>query len=247
MAVVGVHGSATTLSGVSSVTAGSYSYCAVLASTGVDCWGEYFLGNNTIRSSDLPVPVLGIGGSMPPLSGVASMGSMGDFLGWCVVLTNATADCWGYWPGNGTSSAYTPVVVLGVGQTTPLSGVASIAGDSPYSNCALLISGRVDCWGAYNQYGEFGDGRTTYASTPRAVLGVGGASTLGSVLSLEATNDTVCAVLKSGGVDCWGSNRYGQLGDGTTAGPQRCAGIACSTTPVVVKGTSGGTSRLSLS
>jgi len=37
-----------------------------------------------------------------------------------------------------------------------------------------------------------------------------------------------CAILASGGVDCWGFNVYGQLGDGTTATaatPQAVVGL----------------------
>jgi alpha-tubulin suppressor-like RCC1 family protein len=250
MAVVGVQGSGT-LSGVNSLTGGNYSYCAVLTSTGVDCWGQYFLGNNTIGNSDVPVAVLGIGATMPPLSGVASMSAGGNLQSHCAVLTNTHADCWGRYPGDGTASAYAPVAVLGVGQTTPLSGVASIVGHSLYNTCAMLTSGRVDCWGVWNSYGDLGNGSwsgTTQATTPQTVLGVGGTGALSSVVSMEATSDTLCAVLKTGGVDCWGSNQYEQLGDQAATGPQACfEGISCSTTPVIVKGLPGGTSKLSLS
>jgi len=35
---------------------------------------------------------------------------------------------------------------------------------------------------------------------------------------------------------CWGDNVFGQLGNGSTTGPQQCLGVPCSTTPVAVSG-----------
>jgi alpha-tubulin suppressor-like RCC1 family protein len=47
-----------------------------------------------------------------------------------------------------------------------------------------------------------------------------------------------CALILDGTVQCWGGNTYGQLGDGTSTGPQTCYGAGCSTTPVMVSGIS---------
>src|SRR2546425_1099506 len=45
-----------------------------------------------------------------------------------------------------------------------------------------------------------------------------------------------CSVTTAGTAHCWGTNLLGQLGIGTTAGPQQCLGQPCSTVPVAVVG-----------
>jgi hypothetical protein len=50
----------------------------------------------------------------------------------------------------------------------------------------------------------------------------------GPVATVIAGYEGYCALLKSGGVECWGDNSYNELGDGTN-------GVA-STVPVAVKG-----------
>ena len=108
--VVGVGGTGL-LSGAESLVDSSWglnaegasgTFCALLDSSGVDCWGfggNGELGNGTFTSglndgSDTPVPVSGVGGS-GSLSGVESL--VGDANGtFCGVLTSGGVDCWGY-------------------------------------------------------------------------------------------------------------------------------------------------------
>jgi alpha-tubulin suppressor-like RCC1 family protein len=126
------------------------------------------------------------------------------------------------------SESATPVAVEGVGGTGTLTGVARLVSDSA-GFCALLTSGEVDCWG-YGEYGELGNG-TFYTSAPYGsaipveVEGVGGTGTLTGVASLVGDDNnsgamgsgppaSYCAVLTSGGVDCWGTGESGELGNG---------------------------------
>ena len=44
-----------------------------------------------------------------------------------------------------------------------------------------------------------------------------GTGPLTGVAQVVTGNFFACARLTNGGVDCWGDNSYGQLGDGTTA------------------------------
>ncbi len=178
-----------------------------------------------IQGSAIPVAVQGLGGT-GTLTGAVSLVSADN--SFCALLTSGGVDCWGYGAdgelGDGTfyagiqqGSAF-PVAVTGVGGSGTLSGVASLASENN-SFCALLTSGGVDCWG-YGAGGELGDG-TFYAGIqqgsafPVVVTGVGGSGTLTGVASLTGINHSYCALLTSGEVDCWGQGSKGQLGNGT--------------------------------
>ena len=89
------------------------------------------------------------------------------------------------------------------------SGVTST--DTGFNHvCAVRSGGAVLCWGA-NGFGELGDGTTKDRWRPVKVRGLdGGAS------SISAGDFYSCAVTKAGGAACWGTNDFGQLGDGTT-------------------------------
>jgi hypothetical protein len=78
--------------------------------------------------------------------------------------------------------------------------------------CAALLDGTVRCWGC-NAYGQLGDGTKTSRISPVALSGLGSVRTLEGIATGERH---ACAALKDGSVKCWGSNVYGQLGDGTT-------------------------------
>jgi alpha-tubulin suppressor-like RCC1 family protein len=101
--------------------------------------------------------------------------------------------------------------------------------------CAILYHRDVKCWGL-NNFGQLGDDTDKQSSVPVSVSGLTG------VLSLvgESSQGGYCAVLLSGGVDCWGTNTSGALGNGSTTLPQ-------ADVPVAVTGisdaTNGGTNN----
>ena len=226
VAVLGVDGSGTLGSAVSLASDDEGSYCALLTSSGVDCWG--FGGGGALgdgvfkRRSAVPVAVLGVGG-IGTLGGVVSLASEGSG-SYCALLTSSGVDCWGYGIygelGNGVVYAGTnvgsavPVAVLGVGGGGTLGGVVSITGDGyGGSYCALLTSDGADCWG-YGFFGGLGDGVFADSDVPVAVLGIGGSGYLGGLASLAGDGGGECSLLTSGAVDCWGYGKNGQLGDG---------------------------------
>ena len=78
--------------------------------------------------------------------------------------------------------------------------------------CSVRASGEVACWGAAGN-GQVGTGAVAGdASIPRpsAVVGVTRA------LAVSTGGDHSCATTSSGAVFCWGSNSFGQIGNGTT-------------------------------
>ncbi len=78
--------------------------------------------------------------------------------------------------------------------------------------CALTSGGEVMCWGR-NQFGQLATGSVDDLSHPVPSVVTGLES---GVRSVSAGWRHVCAVTADGGVKCWGSNKYGQLGDGST-------------------------------
>ena len=207
-------------------------YCALLSTGGVECWGiNGFgqLGDGTVGGvdgcgyrpyyghycSDIPQAATGI-------TDAVSISSGGDY---CAVLSTGGVECWGddsYGElGNGATGGYdTPQAVTGI-----TDALSVTSGSNLERSCAVLSTGGVECWGD-NTYGEIGngtiggpDGAGGY-DTPQAVSGI---TDVVSVTSdtVDGNNDgTYCAVLETGGVDCWGSNAVGEVGNGTSGGPQ---------------------------
>lgn len=218
-------------SGVATVSAGYLHTCALTTAGGVKCWGDNFygeLGDATTVNSATPVDVSGL------TSGVVAIAA-GDG-STCAVLAGGHAKCWGSNDNNqlGNASSSGPQTCSGL-PCSPVpvdvsgltSGVADIsAGALP--TCALMTAGGVKCWGINND-GELGDGTTAESNIPVDVTGF--ATGVGHI---SDGYQHACALTMAGGVKCWGNNRHGQLGNGSSSGPQSCSGFPCSTVPVDV-------------
>ncbi len=207
-----------------------YGYCAVLSTGGVDCWGYDFFGqlgngafgghNGAPAVYDSPQTVTGV------THAVSVTSDGGD--GYCAVLSTGGVNCWGDVLGNGTTDdADVSVAVTGI------SNAVSVTSDWNASYCAVLSTGGVDCWGRNNS-GELGVGNTSVPDgvdgydTPQAVTGITNA------VSVQSDGYSgYCAVLATGMMKCWGENYFGELGNGTTGGPDGADGYD---TPQAVTG-----------
>ncbi len=208
------------LSGVVAVAAGANHTCALTAGGGVKCWGDGDygqLGDGSGNAKLKPKDVLGL------TSGVSAIAV--GYNDSCVLTDAGGVKCWGEgdWGelGNGEKGGSpTPVDVTGL-----TSGVAAISAGSNHT-CVLTNAGGVKCWGS-NSSGQLGDGSYDDSLVPVDVVGLtsGVASVVASPLGFHT-----CAVLVVGDVKCWGTNFYGELGDGTTTE---------SPSPVDVSGLSG--------
>jgi alpha-tubulin suppressor-like RCC1 family protein len=198
-------------SGVVTLASDLYANCALTTSGGMKCWGyngSSQLGDGTTTNRLTPVDVSGL------TAGVASPGP--GSMSTCAVLSTGALKCWGSNAngqlGDGTATTRsTPVDVSGLS-----SGVSAASGGYAHT-CALLADGGVRCWGD-NTYGQLGDGTTTDHLTPATVSGLAGgdAPSPAGALAVSAGAYHACALTRAGGVECWGGNGIGQLGDGTT-------------------------------
>src|ERR1019366_424132 len=175
------------------VSVGGDSACAITAGGALECWGFNLhgeLGNGSIASSSVPMPVSG-------LTGTVSGASVGYQFG-CAVAGAGGIECWGDNSfgqlGNGSmTSSLVPVPVSG------RKAIAVSAGET--SACAVTAAGGVECWGS-NPAGS---------SVPVDVSGITSGAT-----SVSTGSNFACATLGSGDVMCWGSNEFGQLGNNST-------------------------------
>jgi len=121
-------------------------------------------------------------------------------------LSGGTVKCWGtfFW-GSPEEK------IKGVETVESLEAALGISsGSGTYAPCEVLENHSVGCWNS-NVSGGFGNGKSEsreVSATPVTVAGVSNA-TAGSAGSVSA-----CAVLGGGGIDCWGTNEYGAVGDG---------------------------------
>ena len=107
------------------------------------------------------------------------------------------------------SNKSNPTKVIGLASgVSATSGVLTIAAGGHHT-CALPIAGGVKCWGG-NDSGQLGNGTEVNSNVPVDVVGL-----TSEVMGIEAGGHHSCALSTTGGVQCWGDNEDGQLGDGT--------------------------------
>ena len=195
---------------VESFSPGRQHVCAVLTGGTAQCWGDNStgqVGNNSFFDRLLPTNIAGLSGLV---SNVAS-----GYDHSCAVTTSADAYCWGNNDfgqlGDGTFiQRLQPSPVIGLSFVgTRIDFVDRVAAGE-FHTCIRTPTGEALCWGD-NFSGQIGNADLINAqTTPVAVVGLAG-----TIQQIEAGQEFTCALLTSGGVDCWGNNMDGQLGSGS--------------------------------
>ena len=197
-----------------SLVAGAYHTCGLTSSWTTACWGLNASGQllpHTWGNQSSPIEEAGLRFSRLVAGNSHTCG-----------LEVGGAYCWGAHPAGST-----PQLVGGAYSFANITSGASHA-------CGLTASGVAYCWGN-NASGQIGDGTTSSVTAPVAVSGsqsfsvlsAGGSFTCGIVLGGNVSIDNQKTVTY-----CWGSNRYGQIGDG---GPADGTASADRLTPVFIR------------
>lgn len=192
-------------SGVAAVAAGGRHTCALTLAGGLSCWGynqHGQLGDGTTTNSSIPIAVSGA------TSEVAAIATGSHHA--CALGTDGGVRCWGLNASGQLGSGSTTISSLPLAVTGLSSGVGAIAAGG-FHTCALLSNGEVRCWGL-GENGQLGNGAAADSSVPVEVSGLSNGAA-----AVAAGAYHSCALATQGGVECWGFNESGQLGNGTTS------------------------------
>lgn len=130
---------------------------------------------------------------------------------------NRSIASWGYNLSGqlGDGTVISKSLPVGVDRSGILSGktVVSIASCNDGS-LALCADGTLAAWGS-NANGALGIGAATQSVIPVALNGMGALAGK-QVVAISAGNASCLALCSDGSLVAWGSNAYGQIGDGTT-------------------------------
>ena len=200
-------------SGVTAISAGLLTTCAVTSTGGAKCWGANGvgqLGDGTTADSPVPVDVFGLA------SGVSAIATYNGHS--CALTTIGGIKCWGQnnsgqlGTGFPPTSSLVPVDVISAQSMPALTGASAIAVNFA-SSCALNSGGAL-CWGD-GSVGQLGNNNFLFSSNvPVPVLSGASQPPLAGVTAIAAGRSHACALTTVGNLKCWGFNTSGQLGDG---------------------------------
>jgi len=223
--------------------------CALVADGRVRCWGRNAngqVGDGSQVEQRFPSLVCASGSYLTsncvPLTGIAALAA-GETSS-CALRDDGQVMCWG---GNGSGRLgdgtyniqLNPVTVCASGDAAhgncdPLRDVAALAVGAWHA-CALQTDTSVVCWGDAlgGQTGNGASGLLVNFPHPVAVCSTGtttnnSCTPLTGASALTAGGWHSCAIVGDG-VQCWGSDAQGQLGDGVSSSVQHNPVRVCAT------------------
>jgi len=209
--------------------AGGATTCALTAAGDAYCWGHNRLGKfgngeEVVGGSceTRPGPVgredVYCWSPVPAADGLALHTIQLQFVSSCGLTVAGEAFCWGS----------NDIGTLGDGTTTGSSLPVPVDTDLRFAElsaaqtyaCGLTDGGVAHCWGHLpyrsleEEHNLWEQANITPPTTPQPV------EPSPPFLSVSVGFEVACGLTEAGEAYCWGDNRYGQLGDGTTGGPR---------------------------
>jgi alpha-tubulin suppressor-like RCC1 family protein len=201
---------------VAKISAGNDHTCAAFEDQTMRCWGGSSLGQlgygNALDIGDNELPsavgTVNVGGGVFVSNVSASSAHT-------CILSNGSTKCWGDGSfgvlGQGSTSS------IGDNETPSAVGFIDVGGlvsqisSGEVHTCALLVTGKVRCWGigfatGYGNGLDVGDDEFPSAAGD---LDLGG-----DAIQISVGQVHTCAVLTTGRVRCWGGGELGKLGYG---------------------------------
>ena len=201
------------------LTAGYFHTCALVVVGGqrvAKCWGR----NNNGQ--------LGVGDFIDRPSPAAVTGSIGDLSQITAgsyhtcARTSDGVRCWGDNSqgeiGSGAFASFaSPYFAASSDQFDSTTQLA--AGSQHTCGLSLGAQGQrwLRCWGD-NTYGQFGNETRGFVARPEKVALYSADGTIVQAAKVAAGDTHTCAITSSNEVQCWGDNRFGQIGDYSSGG-----------------------------
>jgi alpha-tubulin suppressor-like RCC1 family protein len=202
------------------VAAGANHTCALLEDGTIRCWGDNTVGQlgyghqNNIGDDEKPISAGAV-----QVRGAALQLTAGTVHS-CALLEGGVVRCW----GSGSAGQ------LGLGRpenvgddefpssapVVPVGGAVAQVAAGYHHTCATLVDDTVRCWGMNiaGQLGIVDHGSIRFLGDDELASSAPSVNLGGAVLQLSGGYNHTCALLRGGGVRCWGNNMYGALGYG---------------------------------
>ena len=210
---------------VQSLASGYNHTCVVASDNNAYCWGDNgfgALGNNSSTDSLVPVAVTASGA----LAGktIRSIAVANNHA--CVIASDNNPYCWGNNTGgqlgnNSSTSSSVPVAVTISGTLAGKTARSITSGG--HHTCIVASDNNLYCWGIGTS-GQLGNGTGTSSSVPVAVT-ISGTLAGKTIRSVNGGNSSTCVVASDNLLYCWGTNTYGQLGNGSTSSSQSAVAV----------------------